>query len=1170
MKKWIFFISLLPASLSMFAQTDLGAMGPSRIIPPNPEAARIASYGQYHISPNTGKPGIEVPIYTIKTPRLQVPVSLNYEATGVRVDQLASWVGTGWVLNAGGMITRVVVGLPDEGNGGYLSQTSLPTTPPTDPNYYANVCYYHLAETEPDKYYFNFNGKSGEFSYDANKNIFQTVASGLKITSTGNGFRILDDEGNAYDFTTAEYAQATVDDMTDFLPYSPSCWWLTTITSADGQDVINFTYENDQQEVEYKSTYSAAYGPTYSMEDIDLEGDQGAVKSEGNLLDLSTAVMMREWNPVRLRTISFKNGRLDFNRINDRQDGGSSRLASVDIYSSLKGVYTKQKSVQLLTDYFYYSGTYWNSQIYYSNLTGKYRLKLTGVQNLDALGNVIGKYSFQYDMTHELPFRGSLQQDYWGYFNGAFINDENHTTLPLMTTDDLLHTIGGADRTADETSMKAGVLTKIVYPTGGYTQFDWEAHRYYDDQTNVATYTPGVSAIGVNVPYSSTTFTVSNYDSHAKINVDINAYGWPNAPLYDNPDWVDSAEEVRPFVNLIENATGKSVFSFRMTNLPGYFYQDFPVTLNAGTYTLIVENFINLPNAMTVSTVTWHGNTTNPIVRLAGGLRIAGIENYNYDNTLAFKESYRYGANETGYGNLSVAPAYMNILSYNKQFDYWWSNSYPDAVGCSPSVVTRKLYKAEPVPSLALASGSAVVYPVVTKYYGDEQNNTGKTIYHFADYPEVGVEPEIPFQLQGEYLVMHWPWRIPVVERQEDYSKTSAGYTLVKDTYNNYTELSLGTVPVMKLGFYDNNIALACYPVPMSIDHYYINSYTINKGVLQLSSSTVKEYSPDGSLAMQTDKTFAYENQYNCFLASQTLTNSRGEVLKTVNKYPFNKDQITGLSTTNSQAIDQLVTKNILSPVIESQTFRNTDLVTGKRTNYRIWDAAQNIVRPENVQFQTGAAPLESRLTYGDYDARGNLTQEAKTGDLWTSYIYDYGAAYAVAEVKNATDQDMAYTSFEADGNGGWTVPGAVTPGAGITGIQYYNLTGGACSKTGLNPSTTYRLSYWSKGGAYQVTGGISQKTGRVVNGWTYYEHLLTGVSTVSVTGGAAIDELRVCPAGALMTTYTYDPLNGLTSQCDENNRITYYEYDTMGRLRDVKDQDGNVIKTIDYHYRGQ
>jgi YD repeat-containing protein len=51
------------------------------------------------------------------------------------------------------------------------------------------------------------------------------------------------------------------------------------------------------------------------------------------------------------------------------------------------------------------------------------------------------------------------------------------------------------------------------------------------------------------------------------------------------------------------------------------------------------------------------------------------------------------------------------------------------------------------------------------------------------------------------------------------------------------------------------------------------------------------------------------------------------------------------------------------------------------------------------------------------------------------------------------------------------------------------------------------------------------------------------------------------------MTTYTYDPLVGMTSQCDVANRITYYEYDEMGRLKDVKDQDGNVIKTYDYHY---
>jgi len=54
------------------------------------------------------------------------------------------------------------------------------------------------------------------------------------------------------------------------------------------------------------------------------------------------------------------------------------------------------------------------------------------------------------------------------------------------------------------------------------------------------------------------------------------------------------------------------------------------------------------------------------------------------------------------------------------------------------------------------------------------------------------------------------------------------------------------------------------------------------------------------------------------------------------------------------------------------------------------------------------------------------------------------------------------------------------------------------------------------------------------------------------------------------MTTYTYNPLVGISSQCDVAGRITYYYYDSFGRLSYVKDQDGNVIKTYGYHYTGQ
>jgi hypothetical protein len=53
------------------------------------------------------------------------------------------------------------------------------------------------------------------------------------------------------------------------------------------------------------------------------------------------------------------------------------------------------------------------------------------------------------------------------------------------------------------------------------------------------------------------------------------------------------------------------------------------------------------------------------------------------------------------------------------------------------------------------------------------------------------------------------------------------------------------------------------------------------------------------------------------------------------------------------------------------------------------------------------------------------------------------------------------------------------------------------------------------------------------------------------------------------MTTVTFDPLVGKTCECDENGRITYYEYDDLGRMVFVKDQFKNILKRICYNYAG-
>jgi YD repeat-containing protein len=52
------------------------------------------------------------------------------------------------------------------------------------------------------------------------------------------------------------------------------------------------------------------------------------------------------------------------------------------------------------------------------------------------------------------------------------------------------------------------------------------------------------------------------------------------------------------------------------------------------------------------------------------------------------------------------------------------------------------------------------------------------------------------------------------------------------------------------------------------------------------------------------------------------------------------------------------------------------------------------------------------------------------------------------------------------------------------------------------------------------------------------------------------------------MTTYTYDPLIGVTSQCDVGSRVTYYEYDGLQRLLRIRDMDGNIVKQFEYQYQ--
>src|SRR5438093_8973344 len=79
-----------------------------------PEVSAINKAIETPVSYYSGVPNISIPLYEIKVKDITVPVTLDYHAGGIRVDQDPTWVGLGWSLNYGGQITRKVRGAPDE------------------------------------------------------------------------------------------------------------------------------------------------------------------------------------------------------------------------------------------------------------------------------------------------------------------------------------------------------------------------------------------------------------------------------------------------------------------------------------------------------------------------------------------------------------------------------------------------------------------------------------------------------------------------------------------------------------------------------------------------------------------------------------------------------------------------------------------------------------------------------------------------------------------------------------------------------------------------------------------------------------------------------------------------------------------------------------------------
>jgi hypothetical protein len=118
-------LSVLLCLKTLAQEQDPGLWYNTVSIPPSPNAASLGKYGEYIVDKSTGVPNISIPLIDLNEGGINVKVGISYHAGGIKVQEEASCVGLGWSLNAGGVITRVMHGRPDEsGPNSYLENAS--------------------------------------------------------------------------------------------------------------------------------------------------------------------------------------------------------------------------------------------------------------------------------------------------------------------------------------------------------------------------------------------------------------------------------------------------------------------------------------------------------------------------------------------------------------------------------------------------------------------------------------------------------------------------------------------------------------------------------------------------------------------------------------------------------------------------------------------------------------------------------------------------------------------------------------------------------------------------------------------------------------------------------------------------------------------------------------
>ncbi|RZM27486.1 MAG: hypothetical protein EOO88_12925 [Pedobacter sp.] len=964
------------------------------VVPPSPNVSAINKFGNIPVGQSTGIPNISVPVYSWSGKNFgkSFEIGLAYHNGGVKVNEMASNVGLGWALNAGGVISRTMRGVYDElPQTGFLYQ-NLPASS-YDGNTFDVPVQERLfnkmndgkVDTQNDIFSYSFNGRSGSFVLGRNGDILFLEQNKLKIEKfidIINGkemfskFIITDEYG--YRFVFQDYEISSRVGGSGFSNIFTSSWYLTSVYNPTGNDSIEFQYENTAFRVDNGGSTTHAM-PLFA-DGYGLPADM----SGGSETDISGK---------RLKKITFTDGNtVDFyyDAVQRQDLTGDFLLKKIKIS---KG--EASHGVQLVHDY---------------SLSG--RATLRSVMRIGGVNDITEKpYIFEYFANESLPPRFSQQQDHWGYANWNNGGNLPHEYFPAPGgAFGAFREFGGGDRDTDPARILAGSMVRMTYPTGGYTSFEMEANtakdNWLEQNETVSVNLPPFTEKSLNEPLNSDQYPGANIpfvfngenNTTSSFEVTVNplagncSFGCGiRFEIYNSSNGMLTSEQINFSDSANPYLITRQFNLFGLVKEQTYYFRAYIVNVT-GYY-----DYISIKWKETNA-----GGTSNITLRhvqpYVGGLRakkIIDVSEGQASKTLEYDYVNEDGV--TSSGALGFRPVYTQLVRYQHKSDPtlvenpWYQGNFD---------YNYAIRSTSPVNEMAYAVGSPVTYKRVVETSAANGLTLGKTVRYFSNFSDAppvvqNIFPAIPTQFAS--------WAYGLLQREEFYSATGELVKKIEHSYLSHSDQFINdpqrvenfrSISIAPVRFLWHGSPFTPHVTPNTEPHYFLSSsFAPVSGRTELVQSITTELKV-GESPLTSVVGYTYD-QNEFYLKETSLINSKNQERKSVTEYA--KDRIGG---SNGSVFSAMYLKNMVKQSVGERQYLNGTELMSQRKDFANWSTG--LYAPTGVYTQNQGYPEELRIQFLNYDVHGALVSVMHDNGVPMCYVWGYGGDHLLAKVSNA------------------------------------------------------------------------------------------------------------------------------------------------------------------------